>query len=406
MFSVKSLGLLLCYAFVCTQAVIGQSSSQQLPKVVPPSPNAAAIQRYGDIPVSPYTGVPNISIPLYEVKRGNVSVPITLSYHASGIKVSDEASRVGLGWSMNPGGMISRTVVGDDDFISTSYNYHSTSGKPDIVTGPKLFQASNFNIQTNWNATVGSLTNLTNDLNEGHSFQPDIYNYNVGGHSGKFFLKRNKDVVLQNEDKIKITCLDANANAWEIITSNGIKYLFETYEKFTDNGYTPGGIGDHKSTWYLTKIVTTQNEEIVFDYLTLAGSYVRPAGNLFQSINPNPFYVEPTDRCGTTAGAFPSVNITSPGRRYENRLLNEIRFKTGKVTFTYDSRLDVEEDKKLSVVSIFSKVDGTYKLLKEFVLNYSYFEGSLSDNYLPISDLVSKRLKLVSVTEKDAAGKS
>ena len=107
-----------------------------MPKITPPSPNVSAMQRYGDIPVGLYSGVPNISVPLYEIKSDDITVPISISYHASGVKVADEASRIGLGWVLNAGGVISRNIVGKDDF---SYNggfyYHNTS-TPDIVNGP------------------------------------------------------------------------------------------------------------------------------------------------------------------------------------------------------------------------------------------------------------------------------
>ena len=97
-----------------TNTILGQD----LPEVMPPSPNAAALGQYADIPVSKYTGVPNIGIPLYTIKSGEIELPISLSYHASGIKVAQEASWVGLGWSLNAGGVITKQVRGLDDFES------------------------------------------------------------------------------------------------------------------------------------------------------------------------------------------------------------------------------------------------------------------------------------------------
>ena len=79
--------------------------SQGMPEIIPPSPNAAAFSKYGNVPVSPYTGIPNIDIPIYTISTRDIKVPISLSYHAGGIKVGDEASRVGLGWVLNAGGL-------------------------------------------------------------------------------------------------------------------------------------------------------------------------------------------------------------------------------------------------------------------------------------------------------------
>ena len=57
--------------------------SQDLPKVIQPSPDASALFRYQDYPMDYSTGLPQISIPIYEVKSGSLSVPISISYHAA-----------------------------------------------------------------------------------------------------------------------------------------------------------------------------------------------------------------------------------------------------------------------------------------------------------------------------------
>src|SRR5258707_14410837 len=97
------------------------------------SPNAASLGKYGDIPVSYHTGVPNISIPLYTILDGNLSVPISVSYHAGGLKVEEPASSVGAGWALNVGGVITRTVKDKPDEKQTlslgqTYGYFSDYG--------------------------------------------------------------------------------------------------------------------------------------------------------------------------------------------------------------------------------------------------------------------------------------
>ena len=79
------------------------------------APNAASLGKYGDIPVNYHTGVPGISIPLYTLKEGSLTLPITLNYHASGLKVEETDSWVGAGWSLSAGGVITRIVKDKPD---------------------------------------------------------------------------------------------------------------------------------------------------------------------------------------------------------------------------------------------------------------------------------------------------
>lgn len=61
------------------------------------------------------TGRLSVSIPLYTITEGNLSVPVTLSYDGSGVAVDAAASGVGLNWQLNAGGFISRQVRGYAD---------------------------------------------------------------------------------------------------------------------------------------------------------------------------------------------------------------------------------------------------------------------------------------------------
>src|SRR5688572_22614956 len=102
------LKLLYSIAFaglLCIQGAFGQAVKE--PKFQ--SPNAASVGKFGDTPVSYHTGVPEISVPIFTIQEGNLSVPISLNYHSNGVKVDDVASWVGLSWSLNAGGSISRT---------------------------------------------------------------------------------------------------------------------------------------------------------------------------------------------------------------------------------------------------------------------------------------------------------
>ena len=95
-----------------TQKAMGQTPPQStdLKQITTPSPTASALGQYGNVPVGLYTGSAQVSVPLYEIKEGSLTLPISLSYNSGGNKVADMASWVGLGFSLNAGGCISRTV--------------------------------------------------------------------------------------------------------------------------------------------------------------------------------------------------------------------------------------------------------------------------------------------------------
>ncbi|MFY0602299.1 MAG: hypothetical protein JXQ93_00005, partial [Flavobacteriaceae bacterium] len=103
--------LLSAFTALMTLCVYGQ----ELPEIIPPSPEAASLGKFTEVPISHYTGVPNISIPIYTINANGISVPIQLSYHARGVQVSEVASRVGLGWALSYGGSFSRQTRGSAD---------------------------------------------------------------------------------------------------------------------------------------------------------------------------------------------------------------------------------------------------------------------------------------------------
>lgn len=368
-------------------------TDSRIPKVVPPSPNVAALQRYGDIAVSPYTGVPNISIPLYEIKSGDISVPISISYNASGIKVADEASRVGLGWVLKAGGAISRSIIGRDDWE----DYHTQTFE--IPMGPKYDQGSQFNYHYNCLSAINSyalpITTLNNTLTD---FQPDQYSYNFNGYAGKFVLRRNKDVVLNKVEKIDIKVLDANATAWEIKTPDGFQYRFENIENYVENAT------DRKSSWYLSKITSPTGRIVQFLYTSITQN-IQPAGSYFES-KPIGFI---SGYCKTSSPPLPSHYSNSiPGRTYRSLYLSKIVFDQGEVQFNYSGgRVDVANDVQLDNIQIFSKKLGetVSTLVKKWNFTYSYFIGThLNGGSTPTNpDLLYKRLKLVSLQESSSS---
>lgn len=138
------------------------------------SPTAKSFQRYGEIPVSLYTGTPDISIPLATMKSGNLTLPVELSYHSGGIKADDRPGPTGLGWTLIAGGAITREKYDlpdelDDRGFLYKHNYISSFDKNPSLIEDMIYRD-------------GSPAIADYDL------QPDKFSFNFPGYSGFFIL--------------------------------------------------------------------------------------------------------------------------------------------------------------------------------------------------------------------------
>ena len=121
--------LLLLYAIMVAYGIC-HAQADYLP--TPPSVNAQSFLQNINHPVSHYTGTVNVEIPICAIELKDISIPVSLNYNTSGIKVEQEASTVGLGWSLNVGGAITKTILGENDIYEphTYFNTDSCLGSP------------------------------------------------------------------------------------------------------------------------------------------------------------------------------------------------------------------------------------------------------------------------------------
>jgi hypothetical protein len=128
----------LLILLLCASRFYAQNQDVAYPHIVSMTPEAASFAVYANYPVMHYTGVPDINIPLYEIDVDGFKLPITLSYHASGIRVDQEASWVGLGWNLNVGSRISRTIKSMDDFREDGWDRYHPNCKLGYYDAPDI----------------------------------------------------------------------------------------------------------------------------------------------------------------------------------------------------------------------------------------------------------------------------
>ena len=105
--------MVYCISVTLFLFAISKSYCQETSSIISPSLNASTLGEYGNTPISLTTGMPNISIPIWEIKGRKLSLPISISYRASGVKIEDQGSSIGGGWALNAGGVITRSIKGE-----------------------------------------------------------------------------------------------------------------------------------------------------------------------------------------------------------------------------------------------------------------------------------------------------
>lgn len=230
--------------------------------IIPPAPTAANLGKYGDIPVNLYTGIPDINVPIYNVSGLRLNTPISLSYHAGGNKVDEITSWVGLGWSLNAGGVVTRVVY----------------GRPDEKTGgyqQTISSIPSYPINQTTNQTL--LDQLASNVKDG---QPDEFFINVNGISGKFVIDGDgvAHTIPYMDIVITPTITSGNITQFQIITEDGTKYLFSNVETTTPETTCSGDVtdnfGSYNSSWYLTTITSPNDEDVItFEYTSYSYSY-------------------------------------------------------------------------------------------------------------------------------------
>ena len=235
------------------------------------SPNVATLGRYGDVPVSLFTGVPAISIPIYDVVSGDNIIPIALSYHSAGVMPEQHPGWVGLGWSLMCGGCVSR-IVNDlpDEYTNDLFGNYGYYFNYDCLSGGGWFD----------------LNNLLNDWEK--DTQPDEFRFNVNGYNGEFYINQNGTVNVKCDKKVKVeikmngmkvpSSLTYAANIWDntkpfsgflITTEDGIQYEFGMKEnaiEYSINFWNQDNYNWIATLWHLTSITYTDGRTVDFDY--------------------------------------------------------------------------------------------------------------------------------------------
>lgn len=355
-----------------------------LKKIIPATPQSAQLVRVNEITVNAARGVPQISFTLYTASVGKQKIPITISYDASGIKYDDVPSTVGLKWTLQAGGEISRNVNGRED------EYYYFANQAGLT--------SQSYILANWDFSTSSIQTLCDEIgnNTADIFQ-DEYSYNFLDRSGYFYFRNNKfwDIAAPFTTKVDVDSLNLLKNFRITDDVGNIAYFGYGIQDFTrltygGSGYIlpyvpPSGL----TAWHLTKLHAYNGEEATFEYDTSGSS-----AYVFTKLLSEAYvYRQPTHvgqyncNCGTSN--LSQSNLTC---RYGLNIPKKITTPNEVIQFyysttslnTYKVRLDsiTVQDKYQVVVKRFHFKYGSYSTVNLLRLDGVWEMGSANDSIL------------------------
>jgi YD repeat-containing protein len=371
------------------------------------TPNVASFDKFIDNPVSLYNGSIDVNIPIYTLKDNAIELPVMLRYNTSGIKVSEEASWVGLGWNLNVGGVISQNVVGDNDDVDVNYN--TIINKLGITTVYNPYYA--FQGSTDW---VKQFDQYIGSGNIGHSgrLNPDVFYYSYPGGSGKFiFDYRNDSIYIldrKSDEKIEVFVKNNSAipslQEFRITTVDGSQHYFRYFTRMYSSAMTL----TTSVSYVLYKSIYPNAQQVDYTYTSKPIRRINRS-DVFQATLST---IE--DYCDLSG--YPYDYPTECALEGAEFYLSSVQTTNYQINFETSDRSDLMNGLKLNKIKIYPKNSITdASKIKEFVFDYDYFKANTNTGWKPDAWSTTgmvftenqnlQRLKLLAVYEQNGTNK-
>jgi len=238
-----------------SQSQEADALKSHIPNITVASPQSAAISKVGEIPIDISTGRINYTIPIFEIKEGDFTMPINLSYNYSGLLLDEAPGYAGVGWTFNIGGSILHSINGLDDtnreyHKEWVYNYINKLPPYDDYLSPSGLTKINHYLEL-----------VSNGLSDG---EPDKYIVNAGNLNCSFYLDKDNNPIFLNNANYKVT--GYSHSGFTVTDDKGINYIFDILESSSKSSGAESS--SYISSFLLREInFPTSTNKIIFEYI-------------------------------------------------------------------------------------------------------------------------------------------
>jgi hypothetical protein len=240
------------------------------------------------------TGTAHISIPVYEIKVGELSADVSLEYSARGVRPADLEGVLGTGWQLNAGGCITRELRDLPDDIKADQSGNNRVGWLFNSNATKIgsFSIANDNNTSTCTDETTDLSYISSQLSDNSDLEPDIFDVNAPGLSCQIVYDQANGAfrAIPYQDLQISYTLNATLNSitsFTITNDKGIIYTFAVPEAVghtTSSTNPPGVIYFNRyyslwqhgiifnQKWYLSKIADPNGNFIALTYTNAYGT--------------------------------------------------------------------------------------------------------------------------------------
>ncbi len=319
-FKLKLLLIVLSTLFT-TSILRSQSTFKFYDDISLPQTDAWNFVRQGEVSPSMYTGTINLSVPIYEYKDKDFTIPIVATYSSNGNTPNQLPGILGPGWNLDLGGCITIETNGIPDYgenvkhVQGFYTVHKNN--PFTYHQPAKWWRFMFSLFDSGSGTgapeilwvPGTIPthNHTGELDA----QPDIFHFSVPGHSGKFHLGFHGDVIFYDTPlnptgyKLQIDTVPLSTSPYHfskfrkitLTTPDGYRYIFDGYPEYPSVDLAKSGersTYDIITAWHLTRMEAPDGRWAAFQYSALLHSTYAPGSAMVKGgVTDSQYYTAP-----------------------------------------------------------------------------------------------------------------
>jgi len=224
-------------------------------------------------------------------------------------------------------------------------------------------------------ADLGTLSAMMGGTQDG---EPDIFYFNFGKYSGKFFMNESGQFVASPLQALKVqyatsSLINGAISQWILTTPDGVRWVFGQSLDLSRHAWETNDNGApwplSATGWYLVEVYSPHNDLISLNYTNIGYSYRSRTSEVLNQI---------VGQSSNAPGALPAKQNNIVTNNMVVPRLTSITSSTGTITFTAGAnRTDLPGDASLATINIFGSTDLTTPL-KKWQFYYDYYTNRLT----------------------------